>query len=226
MAKRKRRPGAGRKPKGPIKEKKENFSTRITAETRDALERESVETGYSISQIAEWLLRTSLEAKHRRRTMRPIQALSFLVERVALAASNATYIKAPGRLDERIARWRVDPFAFRAFKVAVLMLFDFLEPQGPTISPLRANNPRGIAARPHLTDQEWQRIGQFFETPEVHGAYIFSRLLSELLAEQPTDLRKVMMSSPEQSEIASNEFYGIQHARRDLGLTASRETDQ
>ena len=57
---RKRGPGGGRKPKGDITGKGERFSTRITAETREALDREAADSGQSVSQVAERLLRFAL----------------------------------------------------------------------------------------------------------------------------------------------------------------------
>ena len=53
---RKRAPGGGRKPAGPISGKLSIFSTRITHETRVALEAEAGMTGQSISQVAEQLI--------------------------------------------------------------------------------------------------------------------------------------------------------------------------
>lgn len=226
MAKTKRRPGGGRKPKGPIREKRENFSTRITGQMRDALENEAQATGQSISQVAERLLWTGLEARRRGQKMGPIRALSFLFERIALAAANATYVRGSVRLEQRIESWMTDPFAFRAFKVAVAMLLDFFEPQGPAISPLYTNKPGGGTARPRLSDQEWHLIGRFFESPDVHGAYIYSRLLSELLAEEPGIVRQAMMVNPRIGDIAYSEFYGLQKARRDLGLAEMTEKEQ
>ena len=226
MAKKRRRPGGGRKPKGSIRDKREAFSTRITAETRAALEREAAKTGQSISQVAEWALRTGLMEKQRSRTVQPLRAISFLIERLALASCRAAYINAPGKRLQRIETWRSDPFAFSAFKIAVGMLLDFLEPQGPALSPLRANNPRGIAVHPRLSDREWQLVGRFYEAPEAYGAYIYSHLVEELQNESPTFVRQIAMGSPTSGDMATDEYYGLRSARRDLGLDALVEKDQ
>jgi len=58
---RKRAPGAGRKPRGPFSEKRATFTTRITKATRRDLEHAARKSGLSISQLAERLLRLSLQ---------------------------------------------------------------------------------------------------------------------------------------------------------------------
>lgn len=58
---RKGAPGAGRPPRGDIKNKVETFTTRITAETRRALEASAKEHDRSLSQEAEIGLRNYLE---------------------------------------------------------------------------------------------------------------------------------------------------------------------
>jgi hypothetical protein len=220
MARQKRRPGGGRKPKGPIREKRETFSTRITAGTRQALEREAERAGQSISQVAERLLWSGLEARNRSRTMIPIRAISFLFERLALAACGASIYRDSGWLENRINAWRVDPFSFRAFKLAVGMLLDYLEPQGPAISMFDARRMRTDIKTAEISREEWHAvIGRYYETPEIYGAYIFSRLLRELHNEQPTDWRGKFMDGPSfLTEPATSDLYGFRNARRDLGF--------
>jgi hypothetical protein len=57
--KRKRAPGGGRKPKGPIKGKSAALSTRITPELRQLLDDAAEEAGRSLSQEVELRLRAS-----------------------------------------------------------------------------------------------------------------------------------------------------------------------
>src|SRR5262249_51311773 len=79
---RKRRPGGGRKPKGVFAGKREWFSTRITPETRAALEQEvAAKPGQSISQVAERLLVHGLDEQRWRNNHRPLRALCFAIER-------------------------------------------------------------------------------------------------------------------------------------------------
>jgi hypothetical protein len=58
---RKRAPGAGRKPKGHFKGKKATFTTRITTETRQALDSAAKKKGRSLSQEVERRLVDSLK---------------------------------------------------------------------------------------------------------------------------------------------------------------------
>lgn len=218
MGERKRAPGGGRKPKGPIRDKRETFSTRITPATRKALDREAAESGQSVSQVAERLLLAGLEAKVRSRSMRDVRALSYLFERVALDAANARYERMPARVDVKVAHLRVDPFAYQAFKAAVAMLLDEFEPQGPAISPLLTRRPKGIKGPIRMTEYEWNSIGRFYETPQAYGAYICNRLLADLWSDEPSLVRQLLMMQPATADAASYELYGLQDARRDLGL--------
>src|SRR5262249_47681703 len=119
--------------------------------------------------------------------------------------------------------WRVDPFAFRAFKVSVGMLLDYLEPEGPAVSIFDTRRVRAEIEDAGLSQDEWQTaVGRFYESPEVHGAYIFSWLLRELSHEEPSAQRAMFMSGPSfLSEPNVADFYGLQDARRDLGLDLS-----
>jgi hypothetical protein len=217
MAKRVRRPGGGRKPKGPIRNKLETFSTRITAQTRQALDREAKETGQSVSQVAERLLWTGLEARSRGRSMQPIRALSFLFERLALAACGANNYRMRGFLEYRVNHWRVDPFAFGAFKVAARMLLDYLEPEGPPISMFDPKRMRADLKDAGISEDKYRStVGRFYESPEVHGAYIFSWLLQELSHREPPS--KFGLNPRIQTEATTADFYGFQDARRDLGI--------
>jgi hypothetical protein len=78
---RKRAPGAGRKPKGEFTGKSSTFTTRITAETRAALDHGAYESGLSLSQYVELLLKNGIrkqtKAEQRNR------ALGAAIERLA-----------------------------------------------------------------------------------------------------------------------------------------------
>ena len=68
MTQRKRRkPGGGRKPRGPFKAKTVPLGTRITVETRKMLEASAKELDHSLSQAAEFHIRRSLTRAHNRR---------------------------------------------------------------------------------------------------------------------------------------------------------------
>jgi hypothetical protein len=120
MAPKKRRPGGGRKP---TLNKVSTFSTRITAETRHALEVEAKKSGMSISQLAETLMAGKLKEQRDKDIGSPIQALTFLVESIAqLSKSSAE--------GGRICEWNSDPTVFEIFRIALEKLLDRLKPPG------------------------------------------------------------------------------------------------
>jgi hypothetical protein len=134
---RKRRPGGGRKPLGNFHGKSENFSTRITSETRQALDREAKRSvpRKSVSQVAEELIRLGLAQKRNRQCDEPMRALAFLIDRLAIQ------IAAPHRGSKQDFRWRTNPFLFRALQEAIYQLMNRLAPEGdPLAVPLEVKD--------------------------------------------------------------------------------------
>ena len=123
---RKRAPGAGRKPAGPISGKLSNFSTRITHETRVGLEAEAGMSGQSISQIAEQMIALGLATKRERQQPSPTQALTFLVGQLADGCGAI--------FDDKEFSWNTDAFAFDAFAFAVRLLLERLRPSDSALS--------------------------------------------------------------------------------------------
>jgi hypothetical protein len=117
---RKRRPGGGRKP---IYSKVSNFSTRITAETRGALEAKAAEIGKSVSVAAELLLQLGIKVDRDRKLDDPVRALGFLISGIALFCRSTTK-------DGRDCDWRTDPSAFEAFRLALATVLERLRPPG------------------------------------------------------------------------------------------------
>src|SRR5215510_192595 len=91
----KRKAGPGRKPAGTIRSKVSNFSTRITAETRVALEIEARATEQSVSQVAEQLLRLGIKTKRERERPDALRAFCYLVAELGELICN--YKKADGK---------------------------------------------------------------------------------------------------------------------------------
>src|SRR5215470_5538220 len=94
----KRASGGGRKPQGGLTGKVETFTTRITAETKFALEQAAAQSGRSVSSEAEHRLRNSLHKPSG-----------------AMASHNVALAHAIALLAERIERetkgnWRRDSF--------------------------------------------------------------------------------------------------------------------
>jgi hypothetical protein len=117
---RKRAPGAGRKPRGPIGEKTATLSTRITEETRKALDLAAREHGISLSQEVEIRLQSSLARDQRE----DVQALGEVLVLVLQLVERATGKK-----------WLDDAFTSHALRVAITMLLNHFGPREPPVVP-------------------------------------------------------------------------------------------
>jgi hypothetical protein len=118
---RKRAPGAGRKPRGPFKGKTATLTTRITPQTRAALERaaKNRRPRISLSQEVEVRLDGSIRRDREHDRKRHIRALA---EAVALLAQQVE--RATGKC------WRDDPFTGEALRHAIEFLISHYRPQG------------------------------------------------------------------------------------------------
>jgi uncharacterized membrane protein YccC len=165
---RKRAPGAGRKPKGEFKGKKSQFSTRITAETRRALDDAARRSNQSVSQAAEYLLRTVLQKPSGDRHNRA------LAHAVALLAANIE--------QDAGQTWQTDPFAGIALLhgVGALLLRLIPAAEGPPHVPASVDN--AAARMPPALAAE-------FRTPSGFGHMLAHHLLREIEAAgaSPTD---------------------------------------
>lgn len=125
----KREPGAGRKPKGEFSGKSAAFSTRITPELRAALEKESKETGKSLSQIVERRLRDSFDNPERwKRALgaEHVRALAYVVAKIATDLEIRT-----GR------HWHKDAFTGSALKAALNIAIHYFGSRGEVHVPDR-----------------------------------------------------------------------------------------
>jgi hypothetical protein len=104
--KRKRAPGAGRKPKGEFVGKSATITTRIQPSTRDALEQAARANGRSLSQEVEFRLRAGLKKRTeaQRRNEALACAITLMVEEIE---------KGTGR------SWLEDPFTGLAVRYAI-----------------------------------------------------------------------------------------------------------
>jgi hypothetical protein len=84
---RKRAPGAGRKPRGEFKGKSATLTTRITPETRAAMESAAQKSGRSLSQEVERRLIDSVRNERNRRSdVRALnEAIAIVAEKVEIA---------------------------------------------------------------------------------------------------------------------------------------------
>jgi hypothetical protein len=124
MAK-KRAPGAGRKPRGEFKGKSAVLTTRITPETRTALERAAEKGKRSLSQEVEhglrWYLSTRKRAPERDDHIR---ALGEAVTLVAQYIERATKQK-----------WNEDAFTGEALRQGCTSLIAHFAPRGTPVTP-------------------------------------------------------------------------------------------
>jgi hypothetical protein len=234
---RKRGPGGGRKAKGPFRGKGEWFSTRITPETRAALEHEVAASKQSISQVAERLLVLGLEAKRRRDSYKPLRALCFVIERTALAISGgrwldptdpsfkkSTYHAKSG--DLLFNAWRTDPFYYRAFRLAVSSLLTALEPKGEIRNPSFVEVIDDVVLEDPAIKELMKRT---YESPENYAAYIFSNIWRELnRASALTESEKYHMGYGRNpvGQAMLADFYNMRDARHDLGLDTQSEGEK
>jgi hypothetical protein len=211
---RKRAPGAGRKPAGPISGKLSNFSTRITNETRSALESEAAATGQSISQVAERLIRAGLTASRDRNPA--MRALCFLITQLAGHIVGPKLMEVEGSKSEiPLFNWRSSPFFFRAFKIAVGQLLDALEPRGPI-------RPCDFTTNAAELDPSMERYLESFKTPEARAEYSVDYILTAFRSvphwteAEREEQRKFVSDAGNPTLI--REFYAMPDAARDLAL--------
>lgn len=222
MARRKRRPGGGRKATGPYAGKTERFSTRIMRETREAIEREARLMGAGVSQAAESLLRLAVRVKREEERDRAMRALNFVI------AETAHQVVGLHALDERgkehaIFNWRTNPFFFKAFKMAVGKVLDALEPRGdkqpPSIEFSDIDKKMQFLLTGTLVDS--------FNSPKARAEYAANSILSMLAAapRMSSDERKKERQFLDEMGVPSwwREFYGMPDAARDLEIATDKQ---
>jgi hypothetical protein len=131
-----KRDGAGRKTKKPGTGDKPGaksayFATRITPETKAALELEAEVSGKSVSRVAEKLLLEALDNRRMNERNDPTRALSYLIGELADTVAPPAL-----KMENFASDWRNDPFLFDAYKLSILKLMDALRPAGEAVSPL------------------------------------------------------------------------------------------
>jgi hypothetical protein len=173
---RRRRKGGGRKPKPPGEGKTAQFQARISSDLRAALDTEAAATGgrLSVSAIASGLLKDGLRVKREREFERddPMRALWYLVAETAKEICGSREGRKPG-LD-----WRTNPFAYEAFKLAIVKIMDSLRPAGD-IRPPAASELRSIAL-----------FGPF-DTAEARAEHVAKIILHNLHHAEAMDVEKM-----------------------------------
>jgi hypothetical protein len=194
MAKGKRAPGGGRKRLGPSVAR--NLTIRIDDELRERLE---VEVLMRLNQ--------SLSREQERSHDPATRALTFLISDVVKLIDLGLPIK-----------WHQNPFMFRAFKLAVGMVLDTIEPSGEMQSPYEVlrKNP----------EDKW--FFDQYRTPEIAASLVANVVMRKFF--RPSMVRDYMKSEepnnysgPTADEI-DREFYSFSDAKRALGIDKPKET--
>ncbi len=195
---RKRAPGAGRRPQGEISGKVSTFSTRITSETRVALDMEAKRTRKSVSQVAEEILRRHFEKKAAG-TDKPTRALCYLITEAAHLVSGARNADGSPKW-----HWRSDPFMFRALELVLPRILQLLKPAGepkpPPVNPL---------------------VAALYDTPERRADHAFGVIVTALESYEPTQIAgqtSELQALGRRGQLHVRQVYGFSSARRDLEL--------
>jgi hypothetical protein len=110
---RKRASGGGRKPQGEFSNKRAMLATRVTTETRKALDAAARKSGRSLSQEVEHRLRDSLKVSDKADRQPESAALAYLVTRLAETISAVSK-----------GRWHRNRWCIETLKFAVTKLLD------------------------------------------------------------------------------------------------------
>ena len=213
--KRKRNPGAGRKPSGPFANNSTQLTIRMPEDLRHQLEKSATKKGWSLTQELLWRLNSSYKRQRERKGIRghpAVRALGFLVSELI---SRVAYFDAE--------EWHRDPFLFRAFRLGVGKLLEALEPPGDVQGPYQ--DALQFFARERRFHNEGLLAS--FMTPEARADFAAKELLSELLRPDPRletglqelqELRRHPSMVGRIAERILDRLYGLADVRRDLGI--------
>jgi Arc-like DNA binding domain len=205
MAKRKRAPGGGRKPKGDFSELTTPLTIRMPGEMRKELEAAAKKGCKSVTQELLRRLQNSFNRDRKKSRDPALQAICYLIAELAEGVTNP----APMHVANMRPLWRSDPFLFRAFKLAVGKLLDALEPAGEIKSPVILEITDKVAV--HLTTPKF--IRDAYRTPEALADFCAAGILQALIRSEP--LNKF---DPRITKWDENDGYGMEFARRDLSV--------
>ena len=204
-----------RKSKADISRNGAALSTRITAETRAALEVESRASGQSISRVAERVMRLGLDAEQDRRRDNPMHALCYLIAETGRVVSGLHGPDGRPKFD-----WRTNQFMFRAFKLAVGHLLDALEPEG------------GIDQAAEQFDRSSFRdlapaMLESYSSPEARARDAATVIWQALQTAEPATEHETDQARRRSSRDAIIEVrrYSMSNARRDLNIEAAEKSE-
>jgi hypothetical protein len=202
----KRKAGPGKTPSGPIRGKSSNFSTRITAETREALESEARARGYSMSQVAEQFLRLGIRTKRERDRPDAMRGLCYVIAELSELVCN---LNPEGPLPD----WRTNPFMHEAFALAIQKFMTEIRPSGDVRSP--------IEDEPRLANNT---IGGPYDTPQARAEWA-TMILWHNLHLKPERLAPEMFGIPLPIDAITDmerTAYNMARAREDLQISGGK----
>jgi hypothetical protein len=204
MAAKRRTKGGGRKPRGDIHGKSKTLSTRITPETRQALETEALARGQSISQVAEQIINLGLQVRRERDRGKasPARALGHIV-----AELSEVICGFKGEDGKPAFDWLTNPFMFQALRMAIPKFMDTIAPTGDVRSPAEYE--------PALANST---IWGPHDTPEARANYAVMVLSHNLRHAQPVSAEKALgFDMPLQMKIdIERTLYSMHQAREAL----------
>jgi len=156
--KRKRRPGAGRKPRGPFKGNTAKLTMRVDPGIRRAIEAGAKESGHSMTQVAQFHLQQSLARFYHPRP--DIVVLTEMIARVIQDVERTTR-----------ADWNESPYTTAAIRAAIDALVRHWGASGELKVP--------VAIKELAAKQPADYARQFQEPAEV-GSWAAGRLITEI----------------------------------------------
>jgi hypothetical protein len=217
MAKRRRKPGAGRKPKP---DRKVLFTIRLLPHVLAELKAQAQtwQNGNgNVSAFTETLIHKSLQERAEEKRDPALKALLYMIGQLTERFSDTMFLKGNFR-----SRWRDDPFVFRAFKVAVHRLLDKLEEplNDPAVGQIRMEET--VAALKEFgAPPEWKKAYiEMCKSPEKFGNFAFSLFWMDATRTDPLPdgLRNIVRRYPQTERTIEREFYGLTQAVHDLEL--------
>jgi hypothetical protein len=212
MAKRKRAPGGGRKRLGPSVAR--NLTIRIDDELRERLE---VEVGkraqrrpnWNLSQEILMRLNQSLSREQERSHDPATRALTFLISNVA----EQIHLGLP-------LKWHQNPFMFRAFKLAVGMVLDTIEPSGEMQTPYEALRKNPEVAKWFIDEYRTPETAALSAANVIMHQFFYPSVVRDFTNKES---KKPNYSGATADEV-DREFYRYSDAKRALGIDKPKET--
>jgi hypothetical protein len=214
MTKRKRAPGGGRKRLGPSVAR--NLTIRIDDELRERLEVEVGKRGqrrrnWNLSQEILMRLNQSLSREQERGHDPATRALTFLISNVAEQI----------HLGLLPLKWHQNPFMFRAFKLAVGMVLDTIEPSGEMQTPYEALCKNPEVPKYFIDEYRTPETAALSAANVIMRHFFYPSVVRDYFTNKES--KEPNYSGPAVDDV-DREFYRYTDAKRALGIDKPKET--